>query len=266
MNQEDMVDKAFSYFEEGNIKEAVKYFDKLANIGNIEGQFCMARFYWSGNEIIEENGKLALYWYEKAAKQGHPLAQLWLGNAYMHGAKSDINYEKAVHWYKKAIKQNIATAQYHLGLCYYYGLGVDRDEQKTIELIKKAADNNLLAAELFVADFYRNTSQIDNIYIASMEEKYKKKMYKDPEIAKQFADAYMRGHGLVCNYNKAFELYSLSILDDNEDVLLARANCFEKGLGTEKNTQKALRIYEAMSKNSLKALSKYLLLCKQTEM
>jgi TPR repeat protein len=53
----------------------------------------------------------ALKWYRKAAKQGHDMAQYYLGQFYEMGfgvAKSKV---KATRWYRKSAKQKFRRAE-----------------------------------------------------------------------------------------------------------------------------------------------------------
>ncbi len=255
MKQEELLEKAFTYYENGDIKQAVDSFESLADLGNLEAQFCMARFYWSGNEFVNANDEKALYYYEQTAEKGHALAQLWLGNAYMYGSKCDIDYTKAVYWYEKAINSSIANAQYHLGLCYHYGLGVKKDENRAYRLIEMGAANNFLPAQLFISDAISD-KQYKKEYMKKIVLMHEKKKHVNNEIAKQLADAYMSGVGLDVNYKKAYELYSLPVLSDSVEAIFQRANCLENGLGINKDVSKALSLYESIATKSLKAQSR----------
>ncbi len=128
-------DKAYSLFNAGNYSEAVVYYEKLANKGNITAQFNAGLGYTKlGNY---EN---AVYWYQKAAGQGNAGAQKNLGDSYYFGNGVTQNYGKAVEWYQKAAEQGNAFAQYSLGYCYLYGQGVTKDIRKAKEWLQKAAD------------------------------------------------------------------------------------------------------------------------------
>ena len=51
---------------------------------------------------MKQSYKKAFGWYEKAAEQGHRLAQYNANVMYYNGTGVDQNYEKAAAWYKKA--------------------------------------------------------------------------------------------------------------------------------------------------------------------
>ena len=58
---------------------------------------------------------------------------------YYHGQGVDVNYNKAVEWCEKAAKQGHALAQGNLGAMYYKGQGVDQDDSMAMRWYAKAA-------------------------------------------------------------------------------------------------------------------------------
>jgi TPR repeat protein len=82
----------------------------------------------------------AVEWYRKAAEQGNVDAQFRLGVWYRHGTGVAKDETEAVVWYRKAAEQNNALAQCNLGLCYDNGTGVAKDEAKAVEWYRKAAE------------------------------------------------------------------------------------------------------------------------------
>jgi len=92
----------------------------------------------------------AVVWYQKAAYQGYPLAQVNLGSMYVAGTGIPKDVVKAVYWYRKAADQGYSWGQAGLGLMYRNGFGVPKDADKAIVLFKLAADQgNEFAKEEF---------------------------------------------------------------------------------------------------------------------
>ena len=77
------------------------------------------------------------------AKQGDPGAQFSLGECYYHGAQ---DYKQAVYWYRKAAEQGHALAQYNLGAMYHNGHGVRRNLHLSKEWFGKACDGGVQEA------------------------------------------------------------------------------------------------------------------------
>ena len=204
-----------------NIEAGISSLEELAYDGNVEAQFCLARFYWSGQYVGEDNGK-TIFWYTKAAENGHPFSRLWLGNNYMNGTKTDVDYEKAAYWYQKAIETDVAMAYYNLGLCYLYGLGVRKDEKKGEQLITAAAEKYILIADLTLLEDKRSDLESYEADLRSLAEKYEPLIGEDKEITIQYADACRKGYGVPKDTAQAYKLYSMPILDRDDTALLYR--------------------------------------------
>jgi hypothetical protein len=91
-------------------------------------------------EGTEKNQKKALYWYEKAAEQGHAKAQNNCGVMYDSGKGTTMDKAKALYWYEKAAEQGHANAQYNLGLLYTQGKETENSREKALYWFKKAAE------------------------------------------------------------------------------------------------------------------------------
>jgi TPR repeat protein len=72
------------------------------------------------------NPATAVGWFEKAAAQGHILAQYNLGLAYARGSGVPPDAVKAGQWFRAAADQGDAQSQFMLGTMYANGAGVAR--------------------------------------------------------------------------------------------------------------------------------------------
>jgi TPR repeat protein len=79
---------------------------------------------------VSENYKEALKWYTKAAEQGDVLSQFSLGWTYENGRGTSQNYQEAVKWYTKASLQGYVMAQFNLGLMHAKGDGVPQSDEQ----------------------------------------------------------------------------------------------------------------------------------------
>ena len=68
--------------------------------------------------------------YQKAADQGHAVAQYILGLMYSEGEGVKQDYFKAVALFQKAADQGHVAAQYDLGFMYSEGKGVKQSNAK----------------------------------------------------------------------------------------------------------------------------------------
>ena len=76
--------------------------------------------------VIKQDMKKAQKWYEKAAEQGHPHAQVNLGAMY-YSQSVEQDYTKAFEWTHKATEQGDGLAHLNLGVMYFNGDGVSQD-------------------------------------------------------------------------------------------------------------------------------------------
>ncbi len=105
-----------------------------AKDGDAEAQYWLGVTYEYGVDVNQDY-EAAIKWYEKAADQGHVIAQNTMGDTYY--AADD---EKALFWYTKAAEQGYADAQAHLGWMYERGRGIAQDNKKAAIWYAKAAD------------------------------------------------------------------------------------------------------------------------------
>lgn len=88
----------------------------------------------------------AASWYERAARQGHPLASVNLGMLYLTGQGVAEDLQQAHHWIQIASNRGNGQASHLLGTLYELGMGVTANVAKAQELYKKAGEQgNLLA-------------------------------------------------------------------------------------------------------------------------
>ena len=72
----------------------------------------------------------SLRWLEKAANQGHPVAQFHLGGMLLRGRGVKPDAKSAFPWWRRASLQGFAPAQPGLGMLYANGQGVKRDDKE----------------------------------------------------------------------------------------------------------------------------------------
>jgi TPR repeat protein len=87
-----------------NRGEAVKWFRKAAEKGNMQSQFVMGTMYDKGEDLARDQGE-AFRWYRKAAEQGHAQAQFNVGYMYTMGEGVKKDRGEALVWLKKAAAQ-----------------------------------------------------------------------------------------------------------------------------------------------------------------
>jgi TPR repeat protein len=89
---------------------------------------------------VPRDYKEALKWYQKAADLGNADAQYWLGNMYYFGEGVLEDSKEAAKWFQKAADLGNSDAQYRLGDMYYLGEGVLEDSKEAAKWFQKAAE------------------------------------------------------------------------------------------------------------------------------
>ena len=109
-----------------NHKLAFEPCSKAAQDGDPKAQLYLGFLYFYGQGVPQDN-KRAFAWFTKAATQGDANAQLNLGLKYATGEGIAQDYIKASEWLSKAAEQGNSMAQFNLGGLYYFGRGVTQD-------------------------------------------------------------------------------------------------------------------------------------------
>ena len=89
-----------AYFDAGNEKEALQWFEKAARQGHKKAKLRCGRMYAQSKE--EKDQAKALYWLEQAAEEGNPEIQQQCGDMNCQGRGTKVSYARALYWYEKA--------------------------------------------------------------------------------------------------------------------------------------------------------------------
>lgn len=94
-------------------KEKFETLCKDADQGDMESQFELAEYYYTGNDKIniEQNYLEAVKWYRRAAEYGHGFSLYRLGYCYQFGYGLDKDLDKAMKCYRKALDNGYEQAK-----------------------------------------------------------------------------------------------------------------------------------------------------------
>lgn len=130
----------------GNAQAAFDLWQRLADMGDRQGQFRLGTYYLMG-KCVEQDFDLALSWLRRAAEQEHADA-IWLcGKCYFYGLGIDEDKSKAFELYKMAAQHGSAGAARDAANCLMQGIGTDRDVQAAYEYLMIAADKDPMAQQ-----------------------------------------------------------------------------------------------------------------------
>jgi hypothetical protein len=96
---------------------------------------------------VKRDDEVAVFYYTKAAKNGHQQAQYLLGCFYYYGTSVQQNHTEALKWLTQAADQHHAPAQYLLGFMYQYGLGVPQNTDKGLRWLTLASNQQYTLAQ-----------------------------------------------------------------------------------------------------------------------
>lgn len=184
-NSKNLIKKGKVLFDEGKNEEAYKIFIKLAEQGDAESQNILGSGYQHGfwGEIdfkqakywfqksadqgfaegiynlgslyfLNDDHKIALPFFEKAAKLNEPNSLNMLGIYYKNGIIFEKNSEKSLDYFRKAAKQRNRDAEFNVGQAYYYGDGVEQDYKQALAWFTKSANQEYSLAKIQLADMY----------------------------------------------------------------------------------------------------------------
>ena len=88
-----------------------------AENGEAEAQWELAQYYWENPECRTPYD--GIDWARKAAEQGHPEAEVAVGNF----CEDHLDEPQAAMWYKRAAEHGNVLGDYYLGLLYKEGQG-----------------------------------------------------------------------------------------------------------------------------------------------
>jgi cell division septation protein DedD len=125
----------------GNYGAAVNEWRPLAERGDPDAQFNLGQAYKLGRGVSADL-KIAQSWYEKAAQQGHPNAQVLLGLIlFQNGERA-----RAIPWLEKGAESGDPRPQYVLGTALFNGDVVRKDWPRAYALMTRAAAGGLAPA------------------------------------------------------------------------------------------------------------------------
>ena len=164
--------------------------------------------------------------FERLAKSGNGQAQMVLAGMYYSGYGVDRSVKQSLRWYKKAAKfGSHSFASYRAGLIYLFDDSIEQNVDKGIHYLVKAAENGHADAAYQLADVY-----LKGLLVESDMQEVEKWLQVGEEL----------GH--------AKSIFRLGL-------------AYESGLFGEKQTDKAIALYqEAANKNIRRAHERLVML------
>ncbi len=115
-----------------------------------------AEVIFAATPTIERDTTQALFWLDKAGRQGMNEAWALMGMIYLDGFGVGKDFARALEYFRIAADDDQASAQFGLGEIYYRGLGVEPNLELGADWYQKAADLGHRRAQLAMASIYHS--------------------------------------------------------------------------------------------------------------
>jgi TPR repeat protein len=177
---------------------------KQAEDGDVKAQFELACDYHDGSGVVPSDA-MAFSWVHKAALQGLPSAENYLGILYDMGIGVENDHQQALVWWEAAAQQGERKAEFNIGRADYDS----GSYTQALSWLQKSAQQGVAEAALYVGLIYVN------------------------------------GYGVTKDYQEAMRWYRMAADGGNDDAMLKLGFSFEfPGVeGNKQDITEAMRWY-----------------------
>jgi TPR repeat protein len=131
--------QAVQYINANDYRDAIPLLTRAANAGHPRAQATLGLSYLQATGV-PQNDRLAAFWLQKAAAQGHRAAEYQLGSMYEEGLGGlPRNDAIAARYYLLSAQKGFPEAQFAVGLSYEFAEGVPRNRRTAIYWLYQAA-------------------------------------------------------------------------------------------------------------------------------
>lgn len=142
-------------FEAENYERAREILLPLAEAGDAQAQYVLAKLYENGGDGVMRSLTKAADWYRLAAESGLADAQNNLALLYIQGHGAPRSERRAFELWLDAARNGHRQAQYNVALAYYQGTGTEQNQAEAAEWFRKGAASGLAESQFALAEMYR---------------------------------------------------------------------------------------------------------------
>ncbi len=193
-------DKANQCYQAKDYSCALAEYLPLAKQGQAAAQNSLGIMYERGYGVEQDNYQ-AFEWYQKAAEQNFPEAQVNLGLLYLANRSSE-DHSKVKMWFEKAAVEGHELGEYYLGLLYLQGEGIPRDVKKALSWLKKSAKQGVTESTLLVAMLYQTGQGVEQDAQEAVEWLRRGVLQGSAKAAEALALTYYHGEGVVQDFDE----------------------------------------------------------------
>lgn len=227
-----------------DIPKSIEWFKNGSDGNQTTCMTTLAEIYLSDDSTLQKfhNPQKGVGLIKKAMKHLDGDAYANMGWLYQEGKYMEKDDQKALDLYKKATELNSSDGAFQLGLCYVEGIGCEKNYQEAVKAWDRAVElgNGAAANNLFC--YYYGTAYDKK---KKDKEKAKKYLIKGAELGDDYAQKNLAGHYFIGsdiikkNENQGFAYAKLAADQGQADAIEMVANCYDRGIGTNRDPQKA---------------------------
>lgn len=152
---EETYEAGVEAYEADEFARAEEIWLPLAEAGDVQAQYALAKLYENGGEGVMRSLTKAADWYLLASEAGLADAQNNLALLYIQGHGVPRSEELAFKLWLAAAENGHQQAQYNVALAYYEGMGTEQDHSKAAEWFERSASSGLAESQFALAEMYR---------------------------------------------------------------------------------------------------------------
>jgi TPR repeat protein len=216
---------------------------KAAEGGDPDDQSNLAWCNLVGKGIPQRNLKEAYKWYAKAAAQGFPKAEFWVGMFHARGYEMKKDQEEAVRWIRLSAEHGYADAIARLGWWHMDGNGVPKDYGLAKQLLAKAAEMGHRKAQLNLAHLLLKKDYHDQTETDGLKWVQPRAEAGDAEAMQLLGWMSFYGRGVPKSQSESFAWYLKAAEAGRIYAQYWTGQCLHKGKGVKKDMARALEWY-----------------------
>lgn len=200
MDVETIKKMAFQALENQDYSEAIRLFELAVHQKDLDSLVELGLLYTDPEIESLFAPQKGIAYYEKAAKEKHPIAWNNLGALYQNGIGFAFDIKKAIKAFTKAAALGDAMALVNLGDLYYFGTHVKEDSKKALNYYLKAEKSYLYNYDK-IAELYYQLRNYEELLV------YLKKDYDKSYSSIYYGILYEHGMGVKADVKKAIKYF-----------------------------------------------------------
>jgi uncharacterized protein len=140
-----------------------------AEQGNVQQQYSLAVEYLTGTYVSEtgvsEDTAQAAEWFRRAAEQGDPKSEVYLGFLYINGRGVPKDEATGIQWFRRAAEQGDSSGETMLATLYGNGQGIGKDLKTAAIWYRRAAEQGNSQAQRSLGQGYESGVGVPKDYV-----------------------------------------------------------------------------------------------------